>query len=75
MHSMRKIWIGLFIALILLGNLWIGFWCWFFKDGLGPNTIESHGITALSRFFEDFWAIPVISLVIIFGFLKLLRYK
>ena len=36
--------------LILFGSLFFG---WSLRDGLGPDSVESHGLLALSRFWRD----------------------
>jgi hypothetical protein len=48
----------LFLALCCLlcgglGLLGVSLWCWTFKDGLGPNAVESHGWVAMTRFWRD----------------------
>ena len=44
----------LFLALVLLaGSLWylfsVALIAWAFRDGIGPDSVESHGLLALSR--------------------------
>ncbi len=36
--------------LILLGS---SLFAWALRDGLGPNSVDSHGLLALSRFWRD----------------------
>jgi len=54
--------IGTGIALILLASAFLVFEAivhWFFRDGMGPDSITSHGVDALSRFWSDFWTVYV----------------
>jgi len=37
---------------------------WFFRDGLGPKSVESHGLTAWSRTLEGSWPVLMFILVI-----------
>jgi hypothetical protein len=46
------------LGLITLSILATAFWCWYFKDGLGPGLIPSTGWTALRRFLAAF-SIPL----------------
>ena len=39
--------------------------CWVFRDGMGPDAIESHGRVAFERFMEDFWLTALISIAVI----------
>ena len=67
---MRRILIYLSIGAITLFDLYRAFLCWLFKDGLGPDMIESHGMTAFLRFAEDFGPLFLES-VILMGILIL----
>jgi ABC-type multidrug transport system permease subunit len=52
-------------ALFLLYAAWT---CWFFRDGLGPDSVESIGSLAWSRFWEDFrFALLLSAPVLFFG--------
>ena len=42
------------LGLIMLSILATAFWCWYFKDGLGPGFIPSAGWTAMRRFLAAF---------------------
>jgi hypothetical protein len=52
------------IALLIIGLLcsltaggFLLFWAgidWFFRDGMGPDSVRSSGFDALSRFWSDF---------------------
>jgi hypothetical protein len=49
----------LFAAILLwFVCLWIlvcgAAWAWSMKDGLGPDSVESHGLLAWQRFWVDF---------------------
>lgn len=42
--------------------------CWFFRDGLGPDSVTSSGGLAWSRFFEDFrFAFLIGAPILLFG--------
>ncbi|MDT5262454.1 MAG: hypothetical protein QOC61_1458 [Acidobacteriota bacterium] len=48
-----------FLGLLLLGLgtlvfLWGAFDSWMLRDGLGPDSVESHGLEAAYRFVKDF---------------------
>lgn len=47
--------------------------CWFFRDGLGPDSIESAGIVAWSRFWRDFRFALIIVAPLLFMGLFLIR--
>lgn len=32
-----------------------GWWAWFLRDGMGPDSIESRGAQALVRFLGELW--------------------
>lgn len=34
-----------------------GLYIWIFRDGLGPEAIESSGLAAWRRFWNDFWPV------------------
>ncbi|MGC4072029.1 MAG: hypothetical protein QM760_05845 [Nibricoccus sp.] len=59
-------------ALVALGS--VGLYCaimanWVFRDGMGPDSIESHGRVAFERFMEEFWIDALILIpVFITGF-------
>ncbi len=59
------------IVLVVLASLFVldgAMMCWIMRDGMGPDSIESHGMTALLRFFKEFWIAPAVALpVVIFG--------
>lgn len=42
---------------------------WFLRDGLGPDAVESHGLTALTRFAQDMAEIagPALILLVVGG--------
>lgn len=57
------------IALIIFSFYLIacgGVMCWFFRDGMGPDAITSHGMEAFSRFWSDYW------LALLMGILSLI---
>ncbi len=53
-----------------------GWWIWFFRDGMGPDSIPSQGAEAMTRFLENFW-IPAAcwALLIVTGLLILRATK
>jgi ABC-type lipoprotein release transport system permease subunit len=57
--------IGLCIAVFSsLVGLILGVITWFFRDGMGPDSIESSGYEALRRFTLDFWPVAVFFVVL-----------
>jgi hypothetical protein len=34
--------------------LWAGGWSWFLRDGLGPESVVSHGASAIAQFWNGF---------------------
>ena len=53
--------ISVFSSFLLLT---FGIPTWLFRDGLGPDSIESSGIDALRRFFSDFWPFALFCFVL-----------
>ena len=57
--------IGFCIAVI---SSFIGLICgaisWFFRDGMGPGSIESSGFEALRRFALDIWPVGIVCIVL-----------
>jgi hypothetical protein len=46
-------------------------WCWILRDGLGPDSVESHGRGAWARFFGDVWPVlAFVSLIALIGYLS-----
>lgn len=45
---------------ILLWVVAIGPFCWIMRDGLGPDSVESHGAHAVVRFLGTFYWGPVL---------------
>lgn len=48
-------------ALILSG---VGFWTWFFRDGVGPGMHVSSGSEAWGRFWADYWFVAALALAL-----------
>jgi hypothetical protein len=48
----------------LLSLLFVGAWTWLFRDGMGPDSIESSGWKALRRFSSDFWPIAAFCFIL-----------
>jgi hypothetical protein len=44
--------IGLFLTAAL--GIW-GYYDWFLRDGLGPDSVESRGFEAIANFADAFW--------------------
>ena len=67
--------IRLFLALCCwafgtIGLLAVSLWAWLLKDGLGPDSVESHGWRALERFWAGAgWALLAPTVLIIAGIL------
>ena len=51
------------LTFVCISILATAFWCWFFKDGLGPGFVPSSGLEAWRRFGELFWVPLLISMV------------
>jgi hypothetical protein len=50
--------------------------CWFFRDGLGPDSVTSSGGLAWSRFWEDFRFASLIGApILLFGLWCILRRR
>lgn len=47
--------------------LYGAFVCWIFRDGLGPDSVESSGWLSLYRFMEEFWVILCVSIALCAG--------
>ena len=55
-------------GLILAGTttcVFISFFAWILRDGLGPEAVESGGVEALSRWFWCFYSGPALLLCIV----------
>ncbi len=48
---------------------------WLFRDGMGPDSIESHGWQAMGRFWEGFWPPCVLALAVAAAALTLCRRR
>ncbi len=48
-------------ALLLLSIIM----CWTMRDGMGPDSVESHGMTAVLRFLKEVWLLVVLILPIV----------
>ena len=60
---------GLFLA-------YATFTCWFFRDGLGPDSVTSSATLAWSRFWEDFrFAFLIGAPILLFGLWCILRRR
>ena len=60
---MRKIVHGLLLAALVVWGL-CGPMAWILRDGLGPDSVESHGWEAARRFFWTFYWGPVFALLL-----------
>ena len=67
---MKGPWTGRVVARELVGFttvLWVvcfGPLCWILRDGLGPNSTESHGLFAVYRLLGTCWWGPVLGILI-----------
>ena len=53
---------SMWAAAAAAGLLWAAGLCWSFRDGLGPDMIDTHGAEAARRFWEEFQgAVAVVS--------------
>ncbi len=59
----RIIAFGIAVSSLLIFLL-LGSWCWFLRDGLGPDSIESSGSEAWRRFSTDFWPVALFCFVL-----------
>ena len=49
---------------------------WFFRDGMGPDSVESSGSLAWSRFWEDFrFALEIGAPILLFGLWCIFRSR
>ena len=51
----RTIWLGVFTIWLIGFIALVGMVSWLFRDGMGPDSVTSHGVTAMRRFAEGFW--------------------
>lgn len=42
--------------------IWLTLITWMFRDGLGPDSVESQGYEAVARFAGQFWPIGLLAL-------------
>jgi hypothetical protein len=55
-------WLLGFLSVSVVVNLaQSGLIIWVFRDGLGPDSVTSHGVEAASRFMEDFWLTAILA--------------
>ncbi len=50
----------LVIGLLLAALVCVAPFAWILRDGLGPDTTTSHGISAVWRFLMTFWIGPIV---------------
>jgi hypothetical protein len=62
-RAVRSIVDGLLLVWVSLGPL-----CWILRDGLGPNSIETHGWRAVSGFLLTFWWGPICASLVLLSF-------
>jgi len=54
---------GIALSLVLLAQLSTAWWAWFFRDGMGPGSVESEGVQAWLRWWSSYQIAGVIGLV------------
>jgi len=52
-YSASRIALAVVFCFTLIALAWAGFWCWSFRDGLGPDSVTSTGQVAWQRFGSD----------------------
>jgi hypothetical protein len=52
-YSESRITLVVVFCFTLIALVWAAFWCWFFRDGLGPDSVTSTGLVAWRRFGSD----------------------
>jgi len=52
-YSASRIALAVVFCFTLIALAWACFWCWFFRDGLGPDSVTSTGLEAWRRFGSD----------------------
>src|SRR5688572_12627167 len=57
---------GVMAAVSSITLIFSGWWTWLLRDGMGPDSIESQGIEALTRFLDQFW-IPAVLWALLIG--------
>jgi hypothetical protein len=62
---MRPFLTALLDGLLVTWVVGVGPLCWILRDGLGPNSVESHGGWAVARFLLTFWWGPVLAALLL----------
>jgi hypothetical protein len=62
---LRDITTALLNAVLLFWALTAGPFCWILRDGLGPNSVDSHGAQALLRFLMTYYWGPVLLALVV----------
>jgi hypothetical protein len=61
---MRRTTVAVIDSILLFWALGLGPLCWILRDGLGPNSVDSHGTDAVARFCLTFyWGPTLLALV------------
>jgi hypothetical protein len=64
------------VSLASLFLAYATFTCWFFRDGMGPDSVESSGSLAWSRFWQDFrFALLIGTPILFFGLWCIFRRR
>lgn len=58
-------WRALLVAGLVFWVVGIGPLCWLLRDGLGPNSVDSHGWHAIVRFLLTFYWGPVTAVLML----------
>src|SRR2546426_109023 len=62
---MRQVFAAVLDGLLVTWVAGIGPLCWILRDGLGPNSVDSHGARALVRFLMPSWWGPVLAALVV----------
>jgi hypothetical protein len=66
---------GVAISLVLLAQLSTAWWAWFFRDGMGPDSVESEGGHAWARWWKIYQVALVIGLAEVLAIVGAARWR
>ena len=61
---MRRATVAVLDSILLVWALAVGPLCWLLRDGLGPDSIDSHGTHAVARFLLTFYWGPTLVVLV-----------